>query len=95
MVALTAGLEIKSAPTGHQIRAAQNAAKRPHALVNLVRMVKLLEASVNDISIDEEDEESNRKAQLQLLQRHLDVSNEEPDALIQLTTGHESRPNST
>ena len=74
MVALNDDLGISSGPTVHQLRAARNAAKRPHALINLVRMVKLLEVSANQVSYDEEDEEASRKEQLQLLQRHLDVS---------------------
>jgi len=74
MVVLTPEWMMKAEPTGHQLRAAQNAAKRPHALINLVRMVKLLEVSAADVSIDEEDEESVRKVQLQHMQRLFDVS---------------------
>lgn len=48
------------------VRAARNAAKSPHGLINLIRLVRSLEASSVDLVLDDEDAEEQTKAVLQV-----------------------------
>jgi hypothetical protein len=38
------------------VRAAQNAAKSPHGLVNLIRLIASLDAAATDLTLDDEDD---------------------------------------
>ncbi|KAK1924044.1 hypothetical protein DB88DRAFT_488940 [Papiliotrema laurentii] len=48
-------------PSIHTVRAAQNAAKSPHGLVNLIRLIASLDAAATDLTLDDEDDKVERQ----------------------------------
>lgn len=57
---------IVAGPSAQVVKAAKTAARSPHGLVNLIRLVKSLEASSGELVLDEEDLEEQAKAVTQV-----------------------------